>query len=148
MLASIRNHRLFIALLALAVHGAGVVVGGLGHSHEGPAHCCSVALCYPDSKGHAATKHDHHHGTCSHRHEHARPAQPTDQPDENRPFSGGPHDDCSLCRHFSQAVSPVTLIAELSASERVETLVPERLQQIVTAPRPSHPARGPPVASA
>jgi hypothetical protein len=120
-----RRCHLFVSLLAIALQALDAVVGGLGHSH---AHTAVAAAACSD------------HGTaCSHHHEEA--PQPASSDDED-------HDDCSLCRHFSQAVAPVALTIELIGSQRVEPFVSARLPAAIAAPPSTHLARGPPASCA
>jgi hypothetical protein len=133
MTSLVKHYRLLAACLAIALQGLDAIVGGLGHSHADDVACCT-----------AAADHHHHGGTCSHHHDHATPAE---QPADGK-FPAGPHDDCSLCRHFSQPVVPVTLTVEVAGCERVETFVPVLVERVIAAILPAHSARGPPAVCA
>jgi hypothetical protein len=110
----------FVALLAVALQALDVVVGSLGHSHE--------------RAGFSSAAGDDHGCDCSHYHEKQQPGRS----DDNQ------HDDCSLCRHFSQATAPVAVTIELVGSERVEPFVSALVAAVVAAPSSIHFARGPP----
>ncbi|HMC11107.1 MAG TPA: hypothetical protein VKH44_07445 [Pirellulaceae bacterium] len=133
--AVFRRFQTLIAVLAVALQAIDAVVGALGHSHSHqPTGCVATPDC------------GHHHSVCTHHDDHAatKPQQ-SSQPSDSQP---GPHDDCSLCRHFSQPVAPVALILEVIGSERIEPLSPALLNRIVAVADPAHPARGPPLACA
>jgi hypothetical protein len=119
-----RRCHIFVALLAIALHALDAVVGGLGHSHTHAAP--TSAVC------------EGHRCDCAH---HDEPQQPVPSEDDE-------HDDCSLCRHFSQAAAPVAVIIELVGSERVEPFVPWLTSVVIAAPASIHLARGPPASCA
>jgi hypothetical protein len=119
------RYHVFVALLAVALQALDALVGGLGHSHA--HHGIYSAVC------------DHHGSACSH-HDHDAPQPPSPENDE--------HDDCSLCRHFSQAAAPAALTIEVVGCDRVEPHVPTLLPAIVAAPTSLHLARGPPASCA
>jgi hypothetical protein len=125
-----RLHSL-VALVSIALVAIDAVVGVWGHTH---AH-------EQDSR---EPKVAHHHvGGCSHHH-HAPakvPAQDSSQPGQS---DSGPHDDCALCRHFSQPVSPSIIVIEIAACERVEACVPALCPRINVVIATIHTARGPP----
>jgi hypothetical protein len=118
----VRRHcHFFVALFAIALQALDVVVGSFGHSHT--------------DSGVATTRCDRHDAACSHHHHDAqKPALPDDDQ----------HDDCSLCRHFSQAAAPVAVTIELVGSERVEPFASALVALVVAAPSSIHLARGPP----
>jgi len=120
-----RRCHFFIALLAVALQALDCVVGSLGHSHAHPI--AAVAGC------------DDHATGCSHHHDEAPPLAPSEN-DE--------HDDCSLCRHFSQAATPVTLMVEVVGCDHVEAFAPALQSVIAAAPISTHLARGPPASCA
>jgi hypothetical protein len=130
-----RRYQILVAVLAIALQAIDAVVGALGHSHgHQPTGCVATPDC------------GHHHNVCTHHDDHAatKPQQHS-QPSDSQP---GPHDDCSLCRHFSQPVAPVALTVEVVGSERIELLSPALATRIAVVAAPAHPARGPPLASA
>jgi len=114
-----------VALLSIALQALDCVVGGFGHSHLHPLIGAAVG--------------DDHGSVCSHHHDEA--PQPASSNDED-------HDDCSLCRHFSQAAAPVALTIELTGSQRVEPFVSAMLPAAIAAPCSTHLARGPPASCA
>jgi hypothetical protein len=132
MLDVVVNYRRLIACLAIALQGVGAIVGGLGHSHYGAAACCP------------GSEHHDHGGKCSHSHGDAAPARPAEGPATDPTHPADPHDDCSLCRHFSQPASPITLTIEMPRCERVELLIVAAAKQFIAATPAAHPARGPP----
>jgi hypothetical protein len=125
-----RLHSL-IALVSIALVAIDAVVGVWGHTHEQE----------PVSR---ETKVAHHHaGGCSHHH-HASKKAPAHESSFPRRSDSEPHDDCALCRHFSQPVSPSIIVIEIAACERVEACVlalSPRIDVVVTT---THSARGPP----
>jgi hypothetical protein len=120
-----------IAFVSIALVAIDAVVGVWGHTH---AH-------EPDSR--ETTVAHHHAGGCSHHHHAPAKTQARDPSQPSRSDSE-PHDDCALCRHFSQPVSPSIIVIEIAACERVEasvlTLCP-RIDVVITT---THTARGPP----
>jgi hypothetical protein len=116
---------IFVALLAVALQAFDAIVGGLGHSHA--HHGVAAAVC------------DDHGSACSH-HDHDAP-QPASSDDDE-------HNDCSLCRHFSQPAAPVALTIEIVGCDRVEPHVSSLLPAVVAAPISLHLARGPPASCA
>jgi hypothetical protein len=123
---SVRRRAQFcIALLSIALQATDLLLGGWGHTHH---HDAVVAhSCYGDCDG-------HDHGDLA------------DEPHDESPADS--HDDCSLCRHFSQPVAPASI--EIAAIE-CEYVAPLFFQLISAAgidAEIEHPARGPPVSVA
>jgi hypothetical protein len=130
----LRRYHTLIAALAIALQVIDGVVGALGHSHGDE----DVACVTPT----------HDHGSaCSHQHGHD--ALATDDahrtPAESAP--GQDHDDCSLCRHFSQPVAHIALTIEIVGSQRIEIVVPALVERVFSVGPAAHPARGPPALS-
>jgi len=119
----IRRRQPLIALLSIALLAIDAVVGALGHSHDEPLDSHNA--------GHVAC---HHGACCGDEDEHSSPADSA--PD--------PHDDCSLCRHFSQPVVIVAVSVELVGSQRIELIASRITPRIAAASKLPHPARGPP----
>jgi hypothetical protein len=120
-----------IALLSLALLAMDAIVGALGHSHAHHAAPTDAASAC------------HRHTGCSHHHHDAPPTQP-EQPSGESPSDNGPHDDCALCRHFSQPVIPVVVLLEILGSDQIEPFIPRLELGVVIAIKRTHAARGPP----
>ena len=108
-----------VALVAIALQALDAVVGGLGHSHDHDA----MAATAPFESA-----------CCAHDHDAPQPA----------PSEQDHHDDCSLCRHFNQAVVPVMPVADVERCERFESFVPTLVTVVDSAVTSTHLARGPP----
>jgi len=122
----IRRLQPLIAGLSIALFAFDAGFSALGHSHDD-------AL---DSHSHQVACH-HGTGDCDHE-EHSAPA-------DSEP---APHDDCSLCRHFSQPAVVVAVTVELVGSHHVEAIAPALTPRIAATSKLPHPARGPPALSA
>lgn len=131
-----RRLRILIALVSIALVAIDAVVGVWGHSHAHEKHA------------HEHVSRDlkvahHHAGGCSHHH-HAPAAETTQHSSSSEQSDSEPHDDCALCRHFSQPVSPSIFVFEIPACERVELCVPALCPRINVVVPTTHTARGPP----
>ena len=122
------HYRLAIVLLGIALQAIDAVIGARGHSHVDPVDHCSAAV--PDA----------HQDACCHTH--GAMTRQESSPPENSPAD--PHDDCSLCRHFSQAVAPVAFFPELTRSEQVWAAISLQAESHVSQVATTHAARGPP----
>jgi len=123
----IARHKPLIALLSIALLAFDGVVGALGHHHG--------ETCDSHDKDHVAC----HHGISDcHHDEHSSPADSVP----------APHDDCSLCRHFSQPVVIVAVTIAVVGSRRIEVIASAITPRIAAVSELPHPARGPPALSA
>lgn len=127
--------RVLIALLMIALQASDLVVCAVGHSHAGHAQCRDSAVV-ADAHSHCA------HGSCGHHHvatsETPTPCSESPQPDPAR------HDDCAICRHFSQPAACVVVALVMDGGERVESLAAPLHVFASCALSVEHPARGPP----
>jgi hypothetical protein len=120
-----RRIQFFAALLSIALQATDLLLGGWGHRHD---HDAVVAhSCHSDC-------HAHHHGGLA-----------DDSHDESPADS---HDDCSLCRHFSQPVAPVAVEVPVVTCERVAPLFAHLVAVAGVDVEIAHPARGPPASIA
>jgi len=127
-----RRVRALIALVSIALVAVDAVVGVWGHAHADE----------PVAAVKTHTSH-HHGGGCSHHHHVAANEAP--QHSSSSEHSDRPsHDDCALCRHFSQPVSPAVIVFEISDCERVESLVLALCPRNGVVAIATHTARGPP----
>jgi hypothetical protein len=126
-----------IALLSIALLAIDAVVSVLGHSHSEHFQCDT-----------AATACGHTSDQCSHDHAPLAAREQSDPPASGPISPGSPHDDCSLCRHFSQPVVAACLAIEVVDSQRVEMLAPALLVSLPAAIIPRPIARGPPAGCA
>jgi hypothetical protein len=122
-----RRIQFFAALLSIALQASDLVLGGWGHRHSHDA--ADVHACHSECDG-------HEHGG---------------QADEFDSEDGLPvehHDDCSLCRHFSQAAVPVSVETPVVTCERVAPLFIHLVAAAGVDVEIAHPARGPPASVA
>src|SRR5262245_21392202 len=108
-----------------------VVALGHSHSHE-PAVCTASG--------------DSSHGGGSSP-SHACPTEEETAPKKSqpgRPSDSIPHDDCAVCRHFSQAAAPVQIAVELIGSEWVGEVAHALVVDQPILHTRTHDARGPP----
>lgn len=124
-----------VALLAIGLQGTDALVGAAGHSHlHRAADSCSAEL------------HGHARGACAHHHD-APPAGSEERPRHDQSSDSvpaQPHDDCALCRHFSQPVALAAFDMALAGSERIDLFVPRLSPRLLSAPATIYAARGPP----
>jgi hypothetical protein len=123
-----RRFQFCIAVLSIALQAADLCVGGWGHRHEHFGIDDSENAALADSCGHECHHHDHD-GL-------------TDESDGQIPADS--HDDCSLCRHFSQPVAPVAVELPAVACEHVAPLFARLISTEGISAEIRHPARGPP----
>jgi len=128
-----RRYHFFIALLSIALQATDLLLGGWGHRHD---HVASHAA-------QASSEHAHHH-VCSHHHHGDAISEPEDQ----RQIPTDSHDDCSLCRHFSQPAAVVAVEMPVVACERIEPLYTRFVSCAGIGALIAHPARGPPASVA
>jgi len=126
----LRRYHPLIAALSIALLALDALVGALGHSHGDPL-----------AAGETAKACSHHSGDLGHCHSHAADSA---EPSRSTDPAPDPHDDCALCRHFSQPVVVVVVHIDVVGSQRIEPFAPSLIERITAAPRPTHPARGPP----
>jgi hypothetical protein len=125
------------AVLSLVLLAIEAVVGAVGHSHSHRPAVCDGA---------AASR--QHGGSCGHDSHHAAPEKSTELPTAPDNSQHNPHDDCSLCRHFSQPVAPVAVILAVETSESCNAFVLPLVQRLVVLTTTTHAARGPPMVCA
>jgi hypothetical protein len=123
--------RNLITVLSVALVATDAIVGVWGHSHAHPLADCAVAVdC-------------HHHGGCSHSH----PWTPTSRTQNSEPSDSRdsqPHDDCALCRHFSQPAALIAFTPTITSGDWIEPFVPACVRSCLTIFTSTHDARGPP----
>ena len=117
-----RRFQIFIALLSIALQATDLCVGGWGHRHE---HIAADAVTC--------------HHECDHHHDHEGLA---DESESQTPTDS--HDDCTLCRHFSQPVAPVAVELPVAVCEHVAPLFARLVSAEGIGAEIRHPARGPP----
>jgi hypothetical protein len=129
---TVQRFRPLITLLSLALLGADAIVGAAGHTHRQHDKASSAQACGNACGGGCC----HNRGTNGQEKAHPAPRQ---SPDST------PHDDCALCRHFSQPVVPVVITLALEGSEQIEPFILRAVQHVVVTTTTKHPARGPPL---
>jgi hypothetical protein len=127
-----RRYRALIAVLALGLQATDGYVSAIGHSHSDD-HVACKPKCDERSCGHCA-------------HSHPEEEQRNNSHESHQHESDGPrHDECAICRHFSQPILPTAVTIEIAENEETETIAPRYEAPLVAAARPIHPARGPPI---
>lgn len=117
-----RRYQVCVVLLSIALQAADLCVGSWGHRHE---HIASDAVA------------------CHHKCDHHRHCGLADKSED--PIPADSHDDCSLCRHFSQPVAPVAVELPAVACEYAAPLFVRLVSAEGIGAEISHPARGPPI---
>ena len=135
--------KLLLVAVSICLQGADAVLAVIGHRHDDAdhTHCQSR----PDV---ASVAHVHSHGGCKHHHRaHAPEKLPESSSEHSQPNhsqDNHSHDDCSLCRHFSQAVTIAVLVKAPSDSVRVEPLAALELPAATVRRTARARSRGPP----
>jgi len=129
-----RRYQFFVALLSIALQATDLLLGGWGHRHD---HLATRSVVVE-----AASKRVCGH-VCSHHHHDA-----TSESENQERIPSDSHDDCSLCRHFSQPVVVVAVEMPVVACERAEPLYTHFEIRACIGALIEHPARGPPASFA
>jgi hypothetical protein len=133
------RYRALIVTLSIALQGVEVLVASVGHHHEGEsaAHFCQA-------RGLAEDPCEHDRYKCGHDQHQAAEPDCAGQQSAPEHLPAAPHDDCAVCRHFSQPVAPVAVIPEVTGSELVAAFVPTAVCPVILVTKTSQQARGPP----
>jgi len=118
-----RRIQFFAALLSIALQATDLLLGGWGHRHDHDA--IDAHACHAGCDG-------HDHGGLA------------DELDGEDRLPVEHHDDCSLCRHFSQPVAPVSVDLPVVTCEGVAPLFAHLVAVAGVDAQIAHPARGPP----
>jgi hypothetical protein len=125
-------------LLSIALLATDLVVAAAGHRHE---HAATAERCDSITELHA-------HGDMCHSHRHSADSAKADDDHRGGQSPGDSHDshdDCSICRHVSQPIAPVTIELPQLASGSSLPAICFILERIAACLAAEHPARGPPV---
>jgi hypothetical protein len=134
---TVRFHFLITAL-SIALQAMDLAVCAVGHHHEDDL----VGSATETACGAENNLRHKHVGCCHHHHavsdkDHEGESRPANSPAES-------HDDCSLCRHFSQPIVTVAIAIEVFGDTAVTDYAPVARPHVDCILQRIHDARGPP----